>query len=214
MFKFTLIAILCSLIFACGRENKIRNTQFDILEKSATAKQIKYSYLDINGAITSINYPNFGTHPFSRVMDKLIKLDTTGVFCIEQRQVKIQYKVLWATENVLSLDQEVWMDCPMSQMPRKTVIHLLFTRRENQIARIQLQGSIGLLKEINAALRKRRAPYCSAPKIEEVIPIVRGGRIEVTPHYASSLCDTTFCRKGIVRSDLRITKNQRFIDLN
>lgn len=213
MFKITLIAILSCLIFACGRENKLRNTQFDILEKSATAKQIKYDYVDLNKEITSVNYPNFGTHPFSRVMEKLIKLDTTGVFCIEQRQVKIQYKVLWATENVLSLDQEVWMDCPMSQMPRKTIIHLLFTRRENQIARLQIEGSKGLLQEINTALRKRRAPYCSAPKIEKVIPVVRRGRIEVTPHYASSLCDTTFCRKGILRTDLRITKNQRFLDL-
>ena len=65
-----------------------------------------------------------------------------------------------------------------------------------------------------AGLRKRQTPYCSAPKIEEVFPIVKSGRVEVTPHYASSLCDTTFKRKGIHREDLRIISNKSFLSLN
>ena len=130
-----------------------------------------------------------------------------------QKAVQIKYKVLWATDKVLSLQQEVWMDCPMADGKRKAVLQFLFTLNDKQINKLQLEGSPGLLQDIKNGLRKRETPYCSAPKIEEVFPIIRSGRLEVTPHYASSLCDTTFKRKGISRTDLRLISNKLFLKL-
>ncbi|MEY3075634.1 MAG: hypothetical protein RJB25_1277, partial [Bacteroidota bacterium] len=121
---------------------------------------------------------------------------------------------LWATDKVLSMNQEVWLDCPMSDGARKTVVNYLFTLQDQQISKLELEGSPGLLQAIQSGLRKRETPYCSAPKIEEVFPIIKSGRVEVTPHYASSLCDTTFKRKGIHREDLRIISNKSFLSLN
>lgn len=209
---FLLFSILILLV-ACGHENQQRSSQFDLLEECATKAQLKYQDQELKDSTISIGYPDFNDHPFAKLMAHLIMLDTTGVFCIEQRQIKINYKVLWATDQVLSLRQEIWMDCPMSEMPRSTVQNWLFTRKGKRISRLLLEGSPGLLQELNSALRKRKAPYCSAPKIEEVFPIIHKGRIEVTPHYASSLCDTTFVRPSISRTDLRITRNQSFLVL-
>lgn len=206
--------LLSLLLFACGRENRARMDQFDLLEQSATSEPIKHDLQKLQLDSIQIAYPHFGGHPFTKLMQHLLKKDTLGAFCVGQRNVRIQYKVLWATDKVLSLNQEVWLDCPMSEGTRKTVVNYLFTREGNQISRLFLEGSLGLLQTIQAGLRKRQTPYCSAPKIEEVFPIVKSGRVEVTPHYASSLCDTTFKRKGIHREDLRIISNKSFLSLN
>lgn len=206
--------LLSLLLFACGRENRARMDQFDLLEQSATSEPIKHDLQKLQLDSIQIAYPHFGGHPFTKLMQHLLKKDTLGAFCVGQRNVRIQYKVLWATDKVLSLNQEVWLDCPMSEGTRKTVVNYLFTREGNQISRLFLEGSPGLLQTIQAGLRKRQTPYCSAPKIEEVFPIVKSGRVEVTPHYASSLCDTTFKRKGIHREDLRIISNKSFLSLN
>jgi hypothetical protein len=212
--KVATFLLLVLVLLSCGRENRARIDQFDLLEQSATSEPIKHYNKSIQLDSIQIVYPHFGGHPFSRLMQQLIKTDTLGVFCVGQRSVRIHYQVLWATDKVLSINQEVWMDCPMSEGKRKTVINYLFTLQKNQISRLQLEGSPGLLQDIQTALRKRETPYCSAPKIEEVFPIVKSGRIEVTPHYASSLCDTTFRRKGIRREDLRIISNKSFLYLN
>jgi hypothetical protein len=214
IFKVATFLLLVLVLLSCGRENHARIDQFDLLEQSATSEPIKHYNKSIQLDSIQIVYPHFGGHPFSRLMQQLIKTDTLGVFCVGQRSVRIHYQVLWATDKVLSINQEVWMDCPMSEGKRKTVINYLFTLQKNQISRLQLEGSPGLLQDIQTALRKRETPYCSAPKIEEVFPIVKSGRIEVTPHYASSLCDTTFRRKGIRREDLRIISNKSFLYLN
>lgn len=214
IFKVATFLLLVLVLLSCGRENRARIDQFDLLEQSATSEPIKHYNKSIQLDSIQIVYPHFGGHPFSRLMQQLIKTDTLGVFCVGQRSVRIHYQVLWATDKVLSINQEVWMDCPMSEGKRKTVINYLFTLQKNQISRLQLEGSPGLLQDIQTALRKRETPYCSAPKIEEVFPIVKSGRIEVTPHYASSLCDTTFRRKGIRREDLRIISNKSFLYLN
>ena len=206
--------LLSLLLFACGRENHARMDQFDLLEQSATSEPIKHYKQKLQLDSIQIAYPHFGGHPFTKLMQHLLKKDTLGAFCVGQRNVRIHYKVLWATDKVLSLNQEVWLDCPMSEGTRKTVVNYLFTRKGNQISRLFLEGSPGLLQTIQAGLRKRQTPYCSAPKIEEVFPIVKSGRVEVTPHYASSLCDTTFKRKGIHREDLRIISNKSFLSLN
>lgn len=206
--------LLSLLLFACGRENRARMDQFDLLEQSATSEPIKHYKQILQLDSIQIAYPHFGGHPFTKLMQHLLKKDTLGAFCVGQRNVRIHYKVLWATDKVLSLNQEVWLDCPMSEGTRKTVVNYLFTREGNQISRLFLEGSPGLLQTIQAGLRKRQTPYCSAPKIEEVFPIVKSGRVEVTPHYASSLCDTTFKRKGIHREDLRIISNKSFLSLN
>jgi hypothetical protein len=206
--------LLSLLLFACGRENRARMDQFDLLEQSATAEPIKHEQQKLQLDSIQIAYPHFGGHPFTKLMQHLLKKDTLGAFCVGQRNVRIHYNVLWATDKVLSLNQEVWLDCPMSEGARKTVVNYLFTREGNQISRLFLEGSPGLLQTVQAGLRKRQTPYCSAPKIEEVFPIVKSGRVEVTPHYASSLCDTTFKRKGIHREDLRIISNKSFLSLN
>jgi hypothetical protein len=206
--------LLSLLLFACGRENRARMDQFDLLEQSATSEPIKHYKQKLQLDSIQIAYPHFGGHPFTKLMQHLLKKDTLGAFCVGQRNVRIHYKVFWATDKVLSLNQEVWLDCPMSEGTRKTVVNYLFTREGNQISRLFLEGSPGLLQTIQAGLRKRQTPYCSAPKIEEVFPIIKSGRIEVTPHYASLLCDTTFKRKGIHREDLRIISNKSFLSLN
>lgn len=213
MVRLLSFLLLISILFACGRENKIRTSQFDILEQSADNEPIKQYQVHLKVDNIDLIYPNFGGHPFSKLMQHLIKLDTIGVFCVGQQKIKINYKVLWATDKVLSMDQEIWMDCPMAEGQRKTTVHFLFSRQGKQVNRLFLEGSPGLLQEIRVALRKRSAPYCSPPKIEEVFPVLRSGRVEVTPHYASSLCDTTFRRKGISRTDLRIRSNQSFLKL-
>lgn len=206
--------LLSLLLFACGRENRPRMDQFELLEQSATAEPIKHFNIKLNCDSIQIEYPYFGGHSFSKLMQHLVKKDTLGAFCVGQRSVHIRYKVLWATNKVLSMNQEVWLDCPMSEGPRKTIINYLFTLQDKQISKLELESSPGLLQDIQVALRKRQTPYCSAPKIEEVFPIIKSGRIEVTPHYASSLCDTTFKRKGIRREDLRIISNKSFLSLN
>jgi hypothetical protein len=206
--------LLSIMLFACGRENRARMDQFDLLEQSANAEPIKHYLQHLQLDSIQIKYPHFGGHPFTKLMQHLLKKDTLGAFCVGQRNVRIHYKVLWATDKVLSMNQEVWLDCPMSEGTRKTVVNYLFTREGNQISRLFLEGSPGLLQTIQAGLRKRQTPYCSAPKIEEVFPIVKSGCVEVTPHYASSLCDTTFKRKGIHREDLRIISNKSFLSLN
>jgi hypothetical protein len=206
--------LLSLLLLACGRENRPRMDQFELLEQSATAEPIKHFNIKLNCDSIQIEYPYFGGHSFSKLMHHLVKKDTLGAFCVGQRSVRIRYKVLWATNKVLSMNQEVWLDCPMSEGPRKTIINYLFTLQDKQISKLELEGSPGLLQDIEVALRKRQTPYCSAPKIEEVFPIIKSGRIEVTPHYASSLCDTTFKRKGIRREDLRIISNKSFLSLN
>lgn len=211
--KVGIFLLLSLVLISCGRENRARMDQFDLLEHSASSEQIKHFNKSIQLDSIQIVYPHFGGHPFSTLMQKLIKSDTLGVFCVGQRSVHIRYKVLWATDNVLSMNQEVWLDCPMSEGKRKTIINLLFTIQNKEIYKLELEGSPGLLQDIQVALRKRETPYCSAPKIEEVFPIVKSGRIEVTPHYASSLCDTTFKRNGIRREDLRIVSNQTFLSL-
>lgn len=213
MLRFVFILLIGTIFFSCGRENPIRNSQFDILEKSADQIPVKNTPTHLTIENIGLTYPNFGGHPFSKLMQHLIKLDTIGVFCVGQQKIKIKYKVLWATDHVLSMDQEILMDCPMAEGQRKTTVYYLFTRQGKQINRLFLEGSPGLLQDIRVALRKRNAPYCSAPKIEEVFPVLRSGRVEVTPHYASSLCDTTFRRKGISRTDLRIRSNQSFLKL-
>ena len=201
-------------LLSCGRENHARMDQFDLLEQSANAEPIKHYNKHLALDSIQIDFPYFGGHPFSKLMQHLIKKDTLGAFCVGQRNVHIDYKVLWATEKVLSMNQEIWLDCPMSEGTRKTVVNYLFTLKGDQISRLLLEGSPGLIQTIQVGLRKRQTPYCSAPKIEEVFPIIKYGRVEVTPHYASSLCDTTFRRKGIHREDLRIISNKSFLSLN
>ena len=88
-------------------------------------------------------------------MQHLLKKDTLGAFCVGQRSVHINYKVLWATDKVLSLNQEVWLDCPMSEGTRKTVVNYLFTRKGNQISRLFLEGSPGLLQTIDWSVPRR-----------------------------------------------------------
>jgi hypothetical protein len=211
--KIGLYIVFVGLLFSCGGENPARINQFDLLEKSANSEPIKHFQKSIELENIQIEFPHFGGHPFSKLMHHLVKKDTLGVFCVGQRSVRIRYKVLWATDKVLSMDQEVWMDCPMNEGLRKTVVNLLFTRQDKQISSVLLEGSPGLLQEIQVALRKRQAPYCSVPKIEEVFPIIKSGSIHVTPHYASALCDTTFKRKGISRTDLRLSSNKLFLVL-
>ena len=213
MFKFATFCLLSIVLLSCGRENHARMDLFDLLEQSANAEPIKHYNKHLVLDSIQIDFPHFGGHPFSELMQHLLKKDTLGAFCVGQRSVRINYKVLWATDKVLSLAQEVWMDCPMNEGVRKTKVNFLFTRQEKQISRVLLEGSPGLLQEIQVALRKRQAPYCSVPKIEEVFPFIKSGRIHVTPHYASSLCDTTFERKGISRTDLRLSSNQLFLVL-
>jgi hypothetical protein len=213
MVKIGFYSAFVVLLLSCGRENPERMNQFDLLEQSAHSEPIKHFRKSIELENIQIEFPHFGGHPFSKLMQHLLKKDTLGAFCVGQRSVRIRYSVLWVTDKVLSMDQEVWMDCPMNEGIRKTKVNFLFTRQEKQISRVLLEGSPGLLQEIQAALRKRQAPYCSVPKIEEVFPIIKSGSIQVTPHYASSLCDTTFKRKGISRTDLRLSSNQLFLML-
>lgn len=214
MLKVVFYCFLSLVFFSCGRENHARMDQFDLLEQSANAEPIKHYNKHLSLDSIQIDFPHFGGHPFSKLMQHLLKKDTLGAFCVGQRDVQIHYKVLWATEKVLSMNQEVWLDCPMSDGIRKTVVNYLFTLEGKQISRLFLEGSPGLLQTIQVGLRKRQTPYCSAQKIEEVFPIIKAGRVEVTPHYASSLCDTTFKRKGIHREDLRIISNKTFLSLN
>ena len=213
MVKIGFYSAFVVLLMSCGRENPERMNQFDLLEQSAHSEPIKHFRKSIERENIQIEFPHFGGHPFSKLMQHLLKKDTLGAFCIGQRSVRIRYSVMWATDKVLSMDQEVWMDCPMNEGVRKTKVNFLFTRQEKQISRVLLEGSPGLLQEIQVALRKRQAPYCSVPKIEEVFPFIKSGRIHVTPHYASSLCDTTFERKGISRTDLRLSSNKLFLVL-
>lgn len=213
MFKTGTFLFLIFVLLGCGNDNTARTGQFDLLEQSASSEPIKHFQRNFTLGNIQIEYPHFGGHPFSKLMQQLLKTDTLGSFCVEQRSVRIRYNVLWATDKVLSMDQEVWMDCPMSEGARKTTINLLFTLKGKQISKLALEGSPGFLQDIRVALRKRNTPYCSAVKIEEVFPIIKAGRVEVTPHYASSLCDTTFVRKDITRSDLRLTSNQLFMVL-
>jgi hypothetical protein len=214
MLKFATFCLLSILLLSCGRDNHARMDQFDLLEQSANAEPIKHFNLKLKCDSIQIEHPYFGGHPFSKLMQHLLKKDTLGAFGVGQRNVRIRYQVLWATDKVLSMNQEVWLDCPMSEGPRKTIVNYLFTLQDKQISKLELEGSPGLLQDIQVALRKRETPYCSAPKIEEVFPIIKAGRVEVTPHYASSLCDTTFKRKGIHREDLRIISNKTFLSLN
>ena len=214
IFKVATFLLLVLALLACGRENHARMDQFDLLEQSASAEPIKHYNKKLQLDSIQIVFPHFGGHPFSKLMQHLLKKDTIGAFCVGQRDVQIHYKVLWATDKVLSMNQEVWLDCPMSDGKRKTVLNYLFTLEGKQISRLFLEGSPGLMQIVQLALRKRQTPYCSAPKIEEVFPIIKSGRVEVTPHYASSLCDTTFRRKGIHREDLRIISNKSFLSLN
>lgn len=214
IFKVATSLLLCVALLACGRENHARMDQFALLEQSAGAEPIKYYNKKLQLDSIQIVFPHFGGHPFSQLIQNLLKKDTLGAFCVGQRDVQIHYKVLWATDKVLSINQEVWLDCPMSDGIRKTIVNYLFTLEGQQVSRLFLEGSPGLLQTIQAGLRKRRTAYCSAPKIEEVFPIIKFGRVEVTPHYASSLCDTTFKRKGIHREDLRIISNKSFLSLN
>lgn len=210
---FFFIALV--LLASCGHENPVRQTQFDILE-SASATQATLPFATKNIALENlkVSYPGFGNHPFSKLMKLLVTKDTAGVFCVGQRSVKVVYQVRWATKNVLSLKQNVYLDCPMSNGLRSTSIEHLYTLHHDTIFKLDLEGSPSLLQEIQSALRKRKAPYCSAPKIEEVFPIINKGRLEVTPHYASALCDTTFIRKPIARKDLRLIRNRVFLVLN
>jgi hypothetical protein len=214
MLKVATFLLLVLALLSCGRDNHARMDQFDLLEQSAKAEPIKHFNIKLNCDSIQIEHPYFGGHPFSKLMQHLLKKDTLGAFCVGQRNVRIRYQVLWATDKVLSMNQEVWLDCPMSEGPRKTIVNYLFTLQGKQISKLELEGSPGLLQDIQVALRKRETPYCSAPKIEEVFPIIKAGRVEVTPHYASSLCDTTFKRKGIHREDLRIISNKTFLSLN
>lgn len=201
------------VLASCGHENPARLTQFDLLEKSAKAKPLKQTVGHLQTANIQIAYPQFGKHPFSQLMKHLLLLDTTGVFCIGQQSIDITYQVRWATENVLSLCQEVVLDCPISQGKRKTTIEHLYTFVNDTIYKLNLEGSPTLLQEIQVALKKRTAPYCSPPKIEEVFPVIHRGHLEVTPHYASALCDTTFTRSTIQRKDLRLIGNKVFLVL-
>ncbi len=206
-----LLAII--ILVSCGHENPARLTQFDLLEKSAKSKPLAQTHGHLQTANIRITYPKFGQHPFNELMGHLLMLDTTGVYCVEQRSLVISYQVRWATKNVLSLRQEVVLDCPMSQGKRKTTIEHLYTFLNDTIYKLELEGSPALLQEIQVALKKRTAPYCSPPKIEEVFPVIHRGRLEVTPHYGSTLCDTTFRRSTIQRKDLRIIRNRVFLAL-
>lgn len=206
--------ILAIFVLAgCGHENPARLTQFDLLENCAKAKPLKQTVGHLQTTNIQITYPQFGKHPFSQLMSHLLLLDTTGVYCVGQRALDITYQVRWATKNVLSLRQEVLLDCPMSQGKRKTTIEHLYTLLNDTIYKLNVEGSPTLLQEIQVALKKRTAPYCSPPKIEEVFPVIHRGHIEVTPHYASALCDTTFRRTTIQRKDLRLTGNKVFLVL-
>jgi hypothetical protein len=101
----------------------------------------------------------------------------------------------------------------MSQGKRSTTITHLYTLLNDTIYKLDLEGSPSVIQEIQVALKKRKAPYCSPPKIEEVFPVIRKGRVEITPHYGSALCDTTFKRSSISRKDLRLIRNQVFLVL-
>jgi hypothetical protein len=206
---FTALIILSS----CGHENPARLTQFDLLENSAKAKPLRQTNGRLQTTNIQIEYPQFGKHPFSQLMGHLLMLDTTGVYCIGQKSLEIKYQVRWATKNVLSLSQEVVVDGSMSQGKRKTTIEHLYTLLNDTIYKLELEGSPTLLQEIQLALKKRTAPYCSPPKIEEVFPLIHRGHLEVTPHYGSALCDTTFRRHRIQRKDLRLIGNQVFLVL-
>lgn len=201
------------ILASCGHENAARLTQFDLLEHSAKAKPLVQTAGFLQTTTIQITYPQFGKHPFSQLMRHLLLLDTTGVYCVGQRSLDIHYQVRWATKNVLSLRQDVVLDCPMSQGKRKTTIEHLYTLLNDTIYKLELEGSPTLLQEIQVALKKRTAPYCSPPKIEEVFPIIHKGHLEVTPHYGSSLCDTTFKRFQISRKDMRLTGIRVFLPL-
>ncbi|MEN9700454.1 MAG: hypothetical protein RLZZ301_1652 [Bacteroidota bacterium] len=209
-------AVFCSFLVlaACGHENAARLNQFDILEKSANQRPLTYAHQELALPQTFISYPNFGSHPFHHLINYLVKSDTTAMYCIGQKTLRIRYEVLWATPNVLSLAQTVWLDCPMSDGKRKLSIYHLYTLQKKNVYKLDLEGSPTLLQEIQMALKKRKSPYCSPPKIEEVFPQIRKGCVEVTPHYASTLCDSTFRRKGIDRKDLRLIRNRVFLHLN
>ncbi|MEN9743202.1 MAG: hypothetical protein RLZZ65_1007 [Bacteroidota bacterium] len=213
--KSAFLCITLVLLASCGHENPVRQTQFDILEHASAVKaSLPFEAKKIELENLKVSYPSFGKHPFSVLMKTLVTKDTAGVFCVGQRSVKVVYQVRWATKNVLSLKQNVYLNCPMSNGPRSTTIEHLYTLHHDTIFKLDLEGSPSLLQEIQSALRKRKAPYCSAPKIEEVFPVINKGRLEVTPHYASALCDTTFVRKPIARKDLRLIRNRVFLVLN
>ncbi len=211
--KLLSLFVLSSLLLACGHENTARTSQFDVLEQSAQQKALPYKSQQLDAGPIQIKYPNFGTHPFSKLLQQLLMSDTAGVFCVGQRSANIRYQTLWATKNVLSMQQEIVLDCPMSQGKRSTTITHLYTLLNDTIYKLDLEGSPSVIQEIQVALKKRQAPYCSPPKIEEVFPYIRKGRVEITPHYGSALCDTTFKRSSISRKDLRLIRNQVFLVL-
>ena len=209
--KLLFLIVLSCMLMACGHENPARISQYDVLELSAHQKELPYKNQRLDAGPSQIQYPDFGAHPFANLLQQLLKSDTAGVFCVGQRSANIRYQTLWATQNVLSMQQEVVLDCPMSQGKRSTTITHLYTLLNDTIYKLDLEGSPSVIQEIQVALKKRKAPYCSPPKIEEVFPVIRKGRVEITPHYGSALCDTTFKRSSISRKDLRLIRNQVFL---
>ena len=213
--KQYLAFVLVGMFFlaACGHENTARQHQFDLLENCTKSKPIHYKTGHLQTTDIQISYPKFGASPFKHLIGHLIMLDTTGVYCVGQKSLRINYFVRWATKNVLSMRQEILLDCPMSQGKRKTIVEHLYTFQNDTIYKLNIEGSPTLLQEIQLALKKRTAPYCSPPKIEEVFPVIHKGHLEVTPHYGSSLCDTTFKRFPIRRKDMRLTDIRVFLAL-
>jgi hypothetical protein len=189
--KFLVTLLLfCLVLPSCNTDRTAEKERLELVSGSFGEAQLTFVQKSVQLNSIQLNYPNFSSKIFNSLVKQLILRDTIGVFCTEQENLNITYKVEHYSKNLLCLSKLVKVKCPMGNKNFQINEVQTYFQNNDSIFKVEFEAHANFKKDLLTQLDERSMSRCTKPDLNQLNFILRKGKFYVHVPYDFPMCNT------------------------
>lgn len=188
--KFLVPFILVCLLWSCNTDRTAENGRLALVSSSFGEVQLPFEQKSVQLNSIQLSYPKFSSKPFNSLIKHLVERDTIGVFCTEQENLNVTYKVEHFSKSLFCLSKLVKVKCPMGNKNFQFNEVQTYFLKNDSIFNVEFEAHANFKKDLATQLETRSMRRCTKPDLNQMNFILRKGKFYVHVPYDFPMCDT------------------------
>jgi hypothetical protein len=182
--------LFCLLLTSCNTDRTAENGRLALVSGSFGEAQLSFEQKAVQLNSIQLSYPKFSSKRFNSLIKHLVERDTIGVFCTEQENLDITYKVEHFSKSLLCLSKLVKVKCPMGNKNFQFNEVQMYFLKNDSIFNVDFEAHADFKKDLATKLEARSMVRCTKPDLNQLNFILRKGKFYVHVPYDFPMCDT------------------------
>ena len=175
---------------SCNTDTTAEKGRLNLVSDAFSEAQLPYKERDVQLTSIHLRHPNFVSSKFQSLMHHLVMHDTIGVYCTEQENLNVEYRVKHFSKSLLCFQKEVRVKCPMGNKSFQLKEIQTYFLKNDSIYEVKFAAHADFKKHIVEQLAERKLRLCTAPNMDQLQFMIRKGKPFVGVTYSYPLCDT------------------------